>query len=194
MTEEQKVITIDGQEVAPIPNVDAGYYISRNGDVFSSKKSRGAKVDGYYLLSCTVHSNGYRYATLMDDGKSKKFSVQRLVASAFIENQERKRCVNHINGDKLNNQVSNLEWATHSENANHAFQTGLRKGVANLSAITASAKARSTITKQQAVQIASYLETHPKTTYAAIGKLFGCSANTVHRVVTGKHKYFKEVA
>ena len=52
-------------------------------------------------------------------------SVHRLVAHEFHENPLRKKTVNHINGDKLDNRAENLEWATHSENTKHAFANGL---------------------------------------------------------------------
>lgn len=71
--------------------------------------------------------NLYKYVNLSRHGHQKMVSVHRLVAQAFIENPEGKPCVNHINGDKLDNRVENLEWCTFSENTVHAYTTGLLK-------------------------------------------------------------------
>lgn len=64
---------------------------------------------------------------LTKNGLPKTYSVHRLVAEAFIPNPLGKPTVNHLDGDKLNNDVTNLEWATYSENVCHAFEHGLSK-------------------------------------------------------------------
>ena len=68
---------------------------------------------------------GYYYLDLYENNKSTKVALHRLLAQTFIPNPENKRTVNHIDGNKLNNSLTNLEWATDSENTKHAFDTGL---------------------------------------------------------------------
>lgn len=75
------------------------------------------------LLKAKQHHTGYMLVRLTN-GKNKL--VHTLVAQAFIPNPENKRCVNHKDGNKRNNNVANLEWCTHKENVQHAIQTGLR--------------------------------------------------------------------
>lgn len=68
---------------------------------------------------------GYPYVGLSKGGKQKYIKVHRIVATAFIPNPLNKREVNHIDGDKQNNCVWNLEWATSKENKMHSIITGL---------------------------------------------------------------------
>jgi hypothetical protein len=68
---------------------------------------------------------GYKHVELRDESGAKHKRVHRLVAKAFIPNPENKEQVNHINGDKSDNRVENLEWVTNFENRLHAVKTGL---------------------------------------------------------------------
>ncbi len=70
---------------------------------------------------------GYLKLTLSKDNSQKTVPIHILVAKAFIPNPENKPEVNHIDGEKTNNCVSNLEWATRSENELHAYKNGLAK-------------------------------------------------------------------
>lgn len=63
----------------------------------------------------------YKTVTLYDDGRSIDIEVHRLVATAFIENPDNKKCVNHKDGNGSNNSAENLEWSTHSENVRHSI-------------------------------------------------------------------------
>ena len=76
----------------------------------------------------THGKNGYKYVTVYANNTSKKLYVHRLMAELYIPNPENKRTVNHIDGDKHNNNLSNLEWHTDSENIQHAYDNGLNHG------------------------------------------------------------------
>ena len=60
-------------------------------------------------------------------GKGTHYSIHKLVAEAFLPNPKGLPCVNHIDGDKTNNYVDNLEWCTYSHNNKHAYDNGLKK-------------------------------------------------------------------
>lgn len=94
-------------------------YIRENGDVVSYYKGQKGRT-----LKNRYATKGYRQISLHNGPKSAK--VHRLVALAFIPNPDNKPQVNHIDGNKANNHVDNLEWITNSENAKHAQITGLR--------------------------------------------------------------------
>lgn len=70
---------------------------------------------------------GYLTTDLYFGGERKTARVHRLVAEEFIPNPHDKPCVNHIDGNKHNNNASNLEWVTKKENVNHAWANGLAK-------------------------------------------------------------------
>lgn len=78
-------------------------------------------------------ATGYKLINLSKNGKATSFRVHRLVADHFIPNVDNKPFVNHLDGDKTNNKVENLEWATEKENSEHAVASGLMdfKGVGN---------------------------------------------------------------
>lgn len=71
------------------------------------------------LLKLWLGSRGYLYVSLSKNGKVKKFSVHRLVANAFLPKNSNALEVNHLDENKKNNCVSNLEWTTHKKNLNY---------------------------------------------------------------------------
>lgn len=77
------------------------------------------------ILKTQKDSKGYHRLRITINRKKMSFKVHRIVAQAFIANPDNKPQVNHIDGNKDNNAVSNLEWATNKENAHHARESGL---------------------------------------------------------------------
>lgn len=96
--------------------LDTHYSISNDGQVRNDKTNK--------ILSQSTQQD-YKHVTLNIDGKAKRMKVHRLVAQTFLENPENKPYVNHKDGNRSNNDVSNLEWVTPSENTKHAVKTGL---------------------------------------------------------------------
>ena len=76
-------------------------------------------------LKPSIDKYGYYKVVLSHNGKRKTYPVHRLVAMAFLPNPLNKKTVNHIDGNKTNNNVSNLEWASQKENQSHKWNTGL---------------------------------------------------------------------
>ena len=116
----------------PIPGYENYYEISSLANIRSINrtiptKSGYLKLEKERTLAQRISNKGYLTVTLSKNGKSNSKHVHRLLAQAFIPNPENKATVNHIDGNKLNNNLDNLEWATYSENAFHAYKTGLYK-------------------------------------------------------------------
>lgn len=100
-------------EIEGYPN----YWISTMGSVYNSKTRRLKKK----------HINSGYYSVNVCDDKKKQFSIRihRLVAKTFIKNPNGKNFVNHKDGNKLNNNVENLEWCSKKENSLHSYKMGL---------------------------------------------------------------------
>lgn len=98
------------------------YQVSNYGRIKSFKRYKEG-----VLLDPGINSSGYLYINLYLDGIPKKYTIHRLVAITFLKNPYNKQEVNHLDGNKLNNLVTNLTWVTPQENTTHAYDTGLAK-------------------------------------------------------------------
>lgn len=99
------------------------YQISNLGNIKSlPRKNAKGKI-----LNPSTNNRGYLRVGLCFKEKVRYESIHRLVAEAFIPNRKNLPEVNHINGNKLDNRVENLEWVTKGQNQIHAYKTGLRK-------------------------------------------------------------------
>lgn len=95
-------------------NIYDNYYITENGDIYNkyNKKLKPCNNGRGYLIVGLTLSSGKRIVK----------SVHRLLAEAFIDNPFNYSDVNHIDGDRLNNNLNNLEWLTHGDNIKHSYK------------------------------------------------------------------------
>lgn len=95
------------------------YSACSNGHIYSNDYNHTGQRK---MLKETLDKDGYPYVRFVIDKKRYKKMVHRLIAETFIENIDNKPQVNHINGNKSDNRVENLEWVTVKENINHAYK------------------------------------------------------------------------
>lgn len=119
MTEQQEEIW------KAIPDYNGAYEVSSTGKVRSTKRkvlsTNGVEqVFKGRILSPDI-SKGYERVVLSRENKQKRYAVHRLVATCFVENELNYSCVNHVDGNKLNNSSINLSWCSYSENEKHSY-------------------------------------------------------------------------
>lgn len=116
-------------EIKYIKGYNNKYYITKDGKVFItnyrgtgiSKEMKPRIIAGYYALGLEKpESNSY-------NRQQKIHKIHRLLAEHFIPNPDNKPCINHKDGNKLNNKLDNLEWCTISENTKHAYANKLER-------------------------------------------------------------------
>ena len=153
------------------------YTIDEYGNIFDVKLQRYRKP--------IVHKKGYLKMSFYVNGKDKKFFIHRLVLQTFkpVEDMDKLQ-VNHIDGDKQNNHVDNLEWCTQSENQKHAYKHGLNsnKGEHNPSC---------RLTEEQVIEIADLLI--KSVPMSEIARRYGISKSAVAFIREKRHwKYLLE--
>lgn len=157
------------EEWADIKGYENMYQVSNLGRVKSLKRKEEV------ILKCKITKSGYREAKLFNVNY-KDFLVHRLVALSFIPNPENKKQVNHIDGDKLNNVVTNLEWVTSKENAIHSIESGLKK--------VGSKSTSSKLKQSDVIQIRKLYLTGDYT-HDDLGALYNVHPTTIGKMLNG---------
>ena len=130
------------------------------------------------ILKLIIQNTGYLKITLYGKIKPYQEYIHRLVALAFIPNPENKPQVNHDNGIKTDNHVSNLEWSTKSENCQHAVDSGLCSGVGET-------HYDSKLSKIQVLEIREKYVPRKYSTYK-LAKEYDVHQSTIHRIINDK--------
>ena len=162
------------------------YEISFSGEVKSIARERHCGHKGSRpqmmkerILTQSVDRLGYTRVKLSKNGRSDLKYLHRLIAEAFIENDQNYKEVNHIDGDKSNNSVSNLEWTTRSANMKHAFSLGLKNPV------TGERNNKSKLTEREVREIRK-LFNHDKYTQAKLSEIYNVSIANINYIVNNK--------
>lgn len=115
LIEWKEVISMTWKKIKQNQN----YSINENGKI---RNDNTKKLKQSYVNK----QNGYLYVDLWENNKSTKYSVHRLIAEAFLPNPESKPCIDHKDGNRQNNSLDNLRWASYSENNSRFGTLGVR--------------------------------------------------------------------
>jgi len=154
-------------------HINENHIITDAGNLFKFSHS----LKDWMIQKPHRHTGGY----LIGRVDRKDRYLHRLVAAAFIKNPENKPEVNHKDGNKKNNNVSNLEWVTSSENKKHAYNTGLRDAEELKRFAQMPKLKRRKLTIEQAREIKNSAKSE-----SGLAKDFNLSKTTIHRIKTGE--------
>lgn len=124
------LIDVDGINVKPVKGYEGRYVISKNGDIWSIKRNlfcheKIIETHKPYKLKPSKDKRGYFVVNLYDGKDHKTKKLHNLVATAFLDNPENKKCACHRDNNKENCDVNNLYWGTDRENNHQAREDGL---------------------------------------------------------------------
>ena len=169
-------------ELRDVVGYEEFFSVTEDGRVYSKRTNKflvqGTLHTGYKVISSRI---GGRY------GKCICVRVHRMVAQAFIPNPDNKPSVNHKDGNKTNNHVSNLEWVTVSENNRHAWDTGL----ASSEHCRGERNVQSVLTEDAVRFIRKNYIPRSRTNGArALGRKFGVDKTSILRVISGESWFY----
>lgn len=160
--------------IVHIEGYEGLYGIDKDGNVWSYTTKKFRKiVKG-------KRGKGYMQVGLWKDNLGTNHYIHQLVAKAYLKNPDNKLTVNHLDGDVENNHVNNLEWATHQEQIDHAWNSGLtnnhgeRCGTSKLS-------------NKQATQLILDYKTGGMSQYTLAEK-YGINQSQVSRIISGERR------
>lgn len=188
-------------EVWKTVKVNPYYLVSNYGRIKTIDHPVWCKVNNSYSIRKGImhkpsNKNQKKYwrIGIQIHNKQKWFSVHRLVAEAFIPNPDNLPQVNHIDGDKNNNHVSNLEWCTNKYNMQHSWKIGLRSGekISRYSGTRKLTEEQVKFIRQEYEKLDVSVKGTKMKFYREMANKFNLkSPNTIHWVVTrGTSKYF----
>lgn len=165
-----------------VEGYDGMYQVSSLGRVRSWRHGNmhPGKRKSPRILKTSKRKGDYGRVALLKSGAQKTRTIHRLVAESFIPNPHNKPCVNHIDGDKHNNHISNLEWVTFSENSKHAIREGLHPG---LKALKGETNRNSKLTKGDVRLIR---EMQGKVSGEQMSRIFKVSASNISAIINNK--------
>jgi hypothetical protein len=185
--EVQRILQTE-EAYLPVIGFEGAYEVSNIGNVRSvdrivvHKRNRFDKSFPVFYagrqLTKKINKYGYVVVCLMKNGDRKDALIHRLVASAFIDNPQYLPQVNHIDADKQNNTVDNLEWVTAQQNVDHAMSHNLQNFA------WGDQLPQATLTKDQVVEIKKLLK-EGKLNQREIARLFGVGKNAIWFIAKG---------
>jgi hypothetical protein len=149
--------------------LDTPYFVSESGGIFRDGKE----------LSTSLTNKGYKTYHGTHNRVKKHISIHRAVATLYVPNLNNLPQVNHIDGDKLNNHYTNLEWVTNKQNRNHAMENGLHAVGINVPQCKLSEDDVKYIRE-------NYIPKHPELGGMALSKKFGVGSAQISRIVNNK--------
>lgn len=160
------------------------YEVSNLGRIRSLKRSKQK------IMSLKFDTKKYNIIGLCMNGKLSTKKVHRLVAEAFISNPKNKATVNHIDGNKTNNKVDNLEWLTNEENMAHAAKLGLKKQKKGLESKQMKLSLEDILNIRDLYESTQGKPYKERYSYSKLAKKYNVDATTIMNIIK-KQKYYK---